>query len=35
MKKISFSEAVMVKKIIMRICGALKQIISDIIIKIT
>ena len=35
MKKISFSEAVMVEKIIVDICGALKQIIPDIIINIT
>ena len=35
MKKISFSEAVMVKKIIVGICGALKEIILDITIKIT
>ena len=35
MKKISFSEAVMVKKIIVGICGALKEIIPDITIKIT
>ena len=35
MKKISFSEAVMVKKIIVGICGALKQIVPDITIKIT
>ena len=35
MKKISFSEAEAVKNIIVGICGALKQIIPDITIKIT